>query len=835
MTYTVYDTPAEERTRETAATKVKTREDRHESCRVKATGGGSATSAGTLFAVGALLLAAAPCLSLAAGLESPEVHVLIPSNLRRGDTAEIFCSLRRGSLPVAFQWLHNGRPIRPDTVGAAEPSGTSLGSNSAEALWKVDHRERRSELLIENIGARQIGNYTCIASNAAGKTSFTASLLVEVPPTWLHMPGDRAAVVGSSLTIDCAALGHPTPVTKWTRSQYPSETVLGNKDDHISVLANGSLTISSVRSSDSGLYRCDVENGVGTLITKTINLTVSVPPLIRKLHEIIKVRLGSIVTLHCGASGEEPLQIAWVKDDKSIEKSLRERYDVIDRSFPGGIASDLLIHKSTLGDTGEFACYVTNRFGTATAMRSLFVLELPSPPIGVRVDDIGKRSARVSWKKPFAEVTHFLLRYWRENGRGRKLSSATVPGTETSAYLQDLQPGSEYSGHIVSQNDVGLSGPSVAVHFVTSEEAPSAPPTDVHSTPIGEKELMVMWKGPPAEHRNGKIQGYYVGYKAYDSNLPYSYQTVTGGAESAVLKDLKPSTAYSIIVQAFNRAGQSPSSHQIAVHPFTAGMPGPPSFFTGDVTCCSVLLTVTSKQKPTEGVTQYLVMYKNSEGSWRSVYFPPHARKMLLRGLQRDTHYEVRLAAYNLEGRGQLSAPASFTTLRSGSWDEEETVEAAEVPFYLRAQVLVPVAVSVGIIVISVVAALAYYRRMLGGHGSHVKYESCVQSRESGHWQDVRGSRASYARRSVAESTVYDTPWDAQAALAAANQTVSVSLCVSSTKSVPPELTWKLLAPSSIQRLHRTMSNYHPFLVPSRFRFFFLIMRTTYILYEQNT
>ncbi|XP_049273239.1 Down syndrome cell adhesion molecule [Rhipicephalus sanguineus] len=552
---------------------MKTREDRQQASRDGATGGGRATSAGTLFAVGSLLLAAAPCLSFAAGLESPEAHVLIPSNLRRGDTAEIFCSLRRGSLPVAFQWLHNGRPIRPSRVGAAEPTGTGQGSNSAEALWKVDHRDRRSELLIENIGARQIGNYTCIASNAAGKTSFTASLLVEVPPTWLHMPGDRAAVVGSSLTIDCAALGHPTPVTKWTRSQYPSETVLGNKDDHITVLANGSLLITSVRSSDSGLYRCDVENGVGTLITKTINLTVSVPPLIRKLHDTIKVRLGNIVTLHCGASGEEPLQIAWVKDDKSIEKSLKERYDVIDRSFPGGIASDLLIHKSALADTGEFACHVTNRFGTATAIRSLFVLELPSPPIGVKVDDIGKRSARVSWKKPFAEVTHFLLRYWRENGRGRKLSSATVAGTETSAYLQDLQPGTEYSGHIVSQNDVGLSGPSVAMHFVTSEEAPSAPPTDVHSTPIGERELMVMWKGPPSEHRNGKIQGYYVGYKAYDSNLPYNYQTVTGGAESAVLKDLKPSTAYSIIVQAFNRAGQSPSSHQIAVHPFAAGKP----------------------------------------------------------------------------------------------------------------------------------------------------------------------------------------------------------------------------------------------------------------------
>ncbi|KAH9380938.1 hypothetical protein HPB48_008401 [Haemaphysalis longicornis] len=482
---------------------------------------GGRTTRATLFAVGSLLLAA-PCLSVAAGLaaestslllgvrarlrsnwwphdkghavcrrlpaarrplliggrrtrqkyrerekgrgrmearnESPEVHVLIPSNLRRGDTAEIFCSLRRGSLPVVFQWLHNGRPIMAD-------KGAGLTGNAVHAdrepFWKVENRDRRSELLIENIGARQIGNYTCIASNAAGKTSFTASLLVEVPPTWLHMPGDQAAVVGSSLTVDCSALGHPTPVTKWTRSQYPSETLLGNKDSHISVLANGSLVIAGVRTSDSGLYRCDVENGVGTLITKTINLTVSVPPLIRKQHETIKVRLGNIVTLHCGASGEEPLRIGWVKDEKSIERSLKERYDVIDRSFPGGIASDLLIHKSALADTGEFACHVTNseplialalgKKKPKTAEEALSpdlqgpsawviefnasLTELPSPPIGVKVDDIGKRSARVSWKKPFAEVNQFLLRYWRENGQCPPPSRSPLSSKPTSPSL----------------------------------------------------------------------------------------------------------------------------------------------------------------------------------------------------------------------------------------------------------------------------------------------------------------------------------------------------------------------------------------------------------------
>lgn len=78
---------------------------------------------------------------------------------------------------MAFRWLHNGGPVNgDDTLSKKASAGVRVG---AEVLWKVDHRERRSEMLIENIGARHIGNYTCIATNAAGKTSFTASLLVD--------------------------------------------------------------------------------------------------------------------------------------------------------------------------------------------------------------------------------------------------------------------------------------------------------------------------------------------------------------------------------------------------------------------------------------------------------------------------------------------------------------------------------------------------------------------------------------------------------------------------------------------------------------------------------
>ncbi|CAN8018584.1 unnamed protein product [Ixodes persulcatus] len=729
-----------------------------------------AATGGLVFGLGAVAFFCTSCfltpVASGSGLESPEVHVLIPSHLRRGDTAEIFCSLRRGSLPVAFRWVHNGRSIGDsDDPAAAETAGRGRNiaaggspGSGAGILWKIDHRDRRSELLIENIGAHQIGNYTCIASNAAGKTSFTASLLVDVPPTWLESPGDRAAVVGSSLTVDCVALGHPTPVAKWTRIRYPSDSPIRDKDDRLRVLANGSLSIVHVEPEDSGLFRCDVENGVGATLTKTVNLTVSVPPKIRKSHQATKVRLGNIVKLHCSATGEDPLKITWAKDGKSIERTLKERYDVIERSFPGGIASDLLIHKSTLSDAGRFSCEVSNRFGAVTGQRPLFVLELPSPPIGVRVDDVGKRTARVSWKKPFAEVNHFLLRYWRENGRGRKLSSSSVSGAETSTYLQDLQPGTEYSGHIVSQNDVGLSGPSVSMRFITSEEAPSAPPTDVHSTPIGEKEIMVTWKAPPKDHQNGRIQGYYVGHRLYDSPmLPYTYQTVTGSESSqALVQGLQLNTRYSAVLQAFNAAGPGPSSHQLVLTTLEEDLPEAPPFSVTQVTCCSATLAIKERQR--RSLTQYVLDYRARGGPWRSIYFPSHTRSMCLESLNRKTPYEVTLAAYNMHGRGQPSDPVSFATTS----EEPASMSNGTATGFnlLEAKVLVPVVASLVIIVSSVAVAYVFYKKIVSKKADPpIIYQSTTLRKPS--WADreyATIARTTIRRRVVEEA--YDVPWD---------------------------------------------------------------------------
>ncbi|CAN7984097.1 unnamed protein product, partial [Ixodes pacificus] len=54
--------------------------------------------------------------------------------------------------------------------------------------------------------------------------------------------------------------------------------------------------------------------------------------------------------------------------------------------------------------------------------------------------------------------------------QSRKLTLITVPGSETSVHLSDLLPGTAYGGYLLSENRVGMSGPSTPLHFTTSEE-----------------------------------------------------------------------------------------------------------------------------------------------------------------------------------------------------------------------------------------------------------------------------------------------------------------------------------------------------------------------------
>lgn len=94
--------------------------------------------------------------------DAPVLNTLfIPRNLAIGDITEIICTIKRGTLPVEFTWMHNGQEI------------------NSHPKYKITNSNRNSIFLIGAIQASDIGNFTCIVKNAYGSDSKTESLLMD--------------------------------------------------------------------------------------------------------------------------------------------------------------------------------------------------------------------------------------------------------------------------------------------------------------------------------------------------------------------------------------------------------------------------------------------------------------------------------------------------------------------------------------------------------------------------------------------------------------------------------------------------------------------------------
>lgn len=94
--------------------------------------------------------------------ERPDLYpLMVPQNIGLGDPIDIFCTLRKGSLPVSFTWFLNGQ-ILTDTTNI-----------------KITHGPRKSDCSVERLVPENIGNYTCQAKNQYGADNTSVLVYAE--------------------------------------------------------------------------------------------------------------------------------------------------------------------------------------------------------------------------------------------------------------------------------------------------------------------------------------------------------------------------------------------------------------------------------------------------------------------------------------------------------------------------------------------------------------------------------------------------------------------------------------------------------------------------------
>ncbi|XP_028968106.1 Down syndrome cell adhesion molecule-like protein Dscam2 [Galendromus occidentalis] len=600
-------------------------------------------------------------------------------NLYEGMRTRVYCNIARGDQPISIKWLKNGQPLN---------SGAQLQVRTLDTFSLA--------LVIDSLNPAHNGNYTCMASNDAAVVNSTAQLLVHVPPHWVREPKDSSAVEGHSIHIDCMATGHPMPRIIWQRGGVDRQSseykqILSGPDYQI--FENGTLRISIVRYQDRGPYLCQAANGVGSGLSTVVQLNVQVPARIEHAVHNNTVKLNDKMALNCPVRGDLPIRVKWSKNGQLLTKE-SNLYGVHEKTSAHGLISSLIVHKVVRSDSGTFTCSVSNNFGNDEMQVRLYVQEPPEPVEGFNITSVSSRSVNVVWREPYngnSPLIYYVIQHknstdvpW-ESGR---VVNVTVPASEqTSWTVRSLSPDTIYYFRISAVNEIGVGAPSTnLVKMRTEEEVPAGPPTNVYVQAVGPNSLRVSWNPPVDELRNGKIRGYYVGYKLHNSSELHLYKTIDansmkngGMLGECFLNNLRKFTKYSILLQAYNSIGAGPRSDEIVVST-AEDVPqlAPTGVFCHPLSTNSIKVSWNALDaSKLNGILRgYQVIYQLVDSLKIGQRDSDEvATSLLVDGLEVFTNYSIRVAGISGGGVGQQSEPV-FCKTHESIPEEPEDIKA---------------------------------------------------------------------------------------------------------------------------------------------------------------
>ncbi|CAG9796257.1 unnamed protein product [Diatraea saccharalis] len=298
-----------------------------------------------------------------------------------GSSVQVLCGITSGDKPVYFSWLKDGQHI---------PSNLQVQEKSLDEF---------SFLIFSHVTSKHSGEYTCVASNSAAEVNHTARLAVKVAPSWVFEPQDVSALLGTQILAHCSTKGYPEPRIIWLKGQgsVGDFRPVSNLDLQLSVLSNGSLSISPAAHHHEGQYMCRAENGIGRGLSKRITISRSAQ-----------------VTLQCEARGDPPIHLQWTHNNDGLDLATYSRVSVSEKRSDSGVSSQLTIAHAERHDSGVYRCRAENAYGRDELLIYLAVQEFPEAPRGLQVGRVDTRGALVWWRRGYdgnARVRRYRLQY----------------------------------------------------------------------------------------------------------------------------------------------------------------------------------------------------------------------------------------------------------------------------------------------------------------------------------------------------------------------------------------------------------------------------------------
>ncbi|KAI4888209.1 hypothetical protein NFI96_002798 [Prochilodus magdalenae] len=232
--------------------------------------------------------------------------------------------------------------------------------------------QETGNLYIAKVEPSDVGNYTCVVNNSITKDRVLSSPTPLVlrndgamgeyePKIEVHFPDTVPAAKGSSVKLECFALGNPVPRISWRRTNdvpFPSKVKLRN--------ANAILEIPRFQQEDTGTYECVAENSRGKNAARG-RLSFHAKPHWLQTMTDTALSIEENLFWECKASGKPKPSYSWLRNGEPL---MSESRVLIENGA-------LTISSLTLSDGGMYQCVAENKHGIVYASAELKVLASP--------------------------------------------------------------------------------------------------------------------------------------------------------------------------------------------------------------------------------------------------------------------------------------------------------------------------------------------------------------------------------------------------------------------------------------------------------------------------
>ncbi|XP_053205992.1 receptor-type tyrosine-protein phosphatase S-like isoform X9 [Panonychus citri] len=621
-----------------------------------------------------------------------------------------------GSLPVHISWFKDGQEI-----------------NQMEST-RIRTNEDVSVFMIDSIKSSHSGNFTCKISNRFGSDFGSIELKVEGSPNWHEKPGNIKIHFGEHGSSRCSAYGYPKPSIEWKRFKESTWEKIDSFDDSFKIDSN-ELIITKANPKHSGRYGCVVTNGIEPNLW--IEFEVSIDGFPAKLKNkntassSVSVKKGNKLEIDCEVEGDKPINMNWIKNSITQNKFDNPRLDINELPTVDGIKSILTIKSADSVDDGVYQCQAENKYGKDEKTIKVTIVEPPPSPQSFMVHQAWSRSVNVGWSKLSSSssktpILGYVIRYWKTSSPGinEQLHEVNVSASMNSYLIKDIEPGTMFEATLMAVNEVGLGSPSRVISFTTGEEEPSSAPVDLVATPRGPSTIRITWRPPPRDSHNGKLLGYYVGYRrADDYKSTHFFKTVDSLGPNVtheyLLTSLTKATDYSITVKAFNSAGSGPAYQEITVATLAGDVAPSPRLHITQTTVDSITLKYTLPQGALGSIDHLDLHFKeDDEPHWRSIDFffdGKETAEYTLSGLNPSMVYKFYLTASNSHGASDPSSIVTAKTSRPArdAFTFGSVFDPASDAFgsYWNMITVLSITIAVAIIIIVIVIAFVFVRK----------------------------------------------------------------------------------------------------------------------------